>query len=132
MKLILVAEDEQLTRWSVSEFLRSEHFEVTEAPDGKTAIELIEQQHFDAVISDYSMPGRITGLDVLRHYRERWPEKLAVLITGHDADTKTEVEALGGIYLRKPIFLEELLGILSSRANEYDHGSRSYPPDEQT
>ena len=123
MKTILVAEDEQFTRWSVSEFLRREHFDVTEAEDGLTAIKLIDQKTFDAVVSDYLMPGGVNGLDVLRHYHKLWPEKLAVLVTGQDGVTKSGVEAIGGIYLRKPVFLEELLGILSSRIHEDDHTS---------
>lgn len=115
MKTILVAEDEQFTRWTVSEFLRREHFEVTEAGDGATAIEFIDQRPFDAVISNYLMPGGLNGLDVLRRYHELSPEKLVVLVTGPDGVTKTEVEAIGGIYLEKPVFLEELLSILNSR-----------------
>lgn len=118
MKTILIAEDERLARWSVSEFLRTEHFEVTEADDGQTAVELIDHKAFDVVISDYSMPGKFNGLDVLRHYHELWPRKLKVLITGQNSDTKTEVEAIGGVYLKKPIFFEELLAIVNSRENE--------------
>lgn len=118
MKAILVAEDERLARWSVAEFLRSEHFTVTEAEDGQRAIELVDLQAFDAVISDYGLPGKLNGLDVLRRYHERCPEKIKVLITGRDIDVRTEVEALGGVYLQKPVFLEDLLAVVSSRSSE--------------
>jgi DNA-binding NtrC family response regulator len=117
MALVLVAEDEQFTRWSVSEFLRTEHYQVDEASDGKTAIELIQAKRFDVVISDYSMPGQLTGLDVLTHYHRRFPDKLKVLITGQDGEAQEEVKAIGGIYLQKPVFLEELIGIVNRRLN---------------
>lgn len=118
MKTILVAEDERLARWSVSEFLRTEHFNVIEAADGQTAMDLVDMKPFDIVISDYALPGKLNGLDVLRRYHERWPEKLKVLITGQNADIRTEVEALGGIYLQKPVFLEDLLAVVNSRSSE--------------
>jgi DNA-binding NtrC family response regulator len=117
MTAILVAEDEQLTRWSVSETLRNEHYEVAEAPNAQAAINLLDEKNFDAVISDYQMPGTLTGLDVLKHYHEHCPNKLKVLITGQNSDTKTEIEAIGGIYLQKPVFLEDLLGIVTRRLN---------------
>jgi len=82
MASILVAEDEQLTRWNVAQTLRLESYEVDEAPDGETAIELIRNKSFDAVISDYLMPGRFTGLDVLKEFRQTHPDSLIVLLTG--------------------------------------------------
>jgi DNA-binding NtrC family response regulator len=118
MKAVLVAEDEPLARWSVSEFLRREGFEVAEADDGETAMELIDHEPFDIVISDYSLAGKLNGVDVLRHYHERRPEKLKVLITGQNGDAQADAEAIGGIYLRKPVFLEDLLAIVNSRIHE--------------
>lgn len=115
MTAILVAEDEQFTRWSVSETLRMERYEVKEAADGQAAIHLIEAKTFDVVISDYSMPGQLTGLDVLMRYHQQYPDKLKVLLTGQDGDARRKVESIGGIYLRKPVFLEDLLGIINSR-----------------
>ncbi len=118
MKPILVAEDEPLARWSVSEFLRREGFEVAEADNGEAAIKLIDQKPFEIVISDYSLSGKVNGLDVLRHYHKRWPDKLKVLITGQNGDAQADAEAIGGFYLRKPVFLEDLLAVVNSRINE--------------
>jgi DNA-binding NtrC family response regulator len=116
MACILVAEDEHLTRWSVAESLRLEFYQVDEASDGESAIELINSKHFDAVVSDYLMSrGRLTGLDVLKHFHQLNPDKPIVLVTGQDGAKKAEVESIGGVYLRKPIFLEDLLGIINRR-----------------
>jgi DNA-binding NtrC family response regulator len=115
MLTILVAEDENLARWSVAEFLREEKYDVDEAPDGETAINLIDSKRFDAVISDYRMPGGLTGLDVLRHYHHRCPDKAKVLMTAQNDVAQTEVEAIGGTYLSKPFLLEDLLGIINRR-----------------
>lgn len=125
MANILVAEDEQLTRWSVSETLREERFVVDEAGDGQTAIRLMDVKTFDAVISDYSMPGALTGLDVLKHYHQRCPNKLKVLITAQNPDAKKEVERMGGVYLQKPVFLEDLVAIVNRRV---DHTRPNLPP----
>lgn len=118
MKCILVAEDEQLARWSVSETLRLEHYEVAEAPDAQTAISLIDAKDFDAVVSDYRMPGPLDGLDVLKHFHELNPDKLIVLVTGQNGDKQGDIEAIGGIYLRKPVFIEDLLGIINRRLKD--------------
>jgi DNA-binding NtrC family response regulator len=115
MTTILVAEDEQLTRWSVSETLREERFVVDEAQDGQTAIKLVDEKSFDAVITDYAMPGPLTGLDVLKHYHDRSPNSLKVLITAQNGDAKREVEAIGGIYLQKPLFLGDLIAVINRR-----------------
>jgi two-component system, response regulator PdtaR len=115
MIAILVAEDEDLARWSVAEFLREEKYQVDEVGDAQTAISLIDSKNFDAVITDYRMPGGLTGLDVLRHYHQRCPDKAKILITAQNDVSQTEVEAIGGTYLPKPFLLEDLLGIINRR-----------------
>jgi DNA-binding NtrC family response regulator len=117
MKAVLVAEDEHLTRWSVAESLREEHYDVAEAGDGRKAIELITARTFDVVITDYWMPGTINGLDVLRYYQRVAPGRVKVLITSN-ADANREVKALGGVLLSKPFLLEDLVGIVNSRSQK--------------
>jgi CheY-like chemotaxis protein len=73
---VLVVEDEPLIRFDLAEFLRKNEYEVYEARDGKTAIDLIQMKTFAAVISDYRMPGSVNGVDVLNYYHLRSPENV--------------------------------------------------------
>jgi DNA-binding NtrC family response regulator len=115
MAHVLVVDDEPLIRFDLAEFLRMRQYEVDEARDGKTAIDLIEIKSFDAVISDYRMPGALNGVDVLNYYHVRYPEKVKVLITGFGTDeTQKQVAAVGGVFLRKPFLNRDLLRALDS------------------
>jgi DNA-binding NtrC family response regulator len=115
MTRVLVVEDEPLIRFDIADFLRTKHYEVDEARDGKTARDLIDIKSFDAVISDYRMPGVLSGLDVLNYYHLRHPANVKVLITGYGTDeTKRQVEAVGGVFLRKPFLHGDLLSALNS------------------
>jgi CheY-like chemotaxis protein len=53
-------------------------YEVYGARDGETAIDFINHKDFDAVISDYRMPGQVTGLEVLAHYHQRHAGRVKV------------------------------------------------------
>ncbi|HXV41425.1 MAG TPA: response regulator, partial [Anaerolineae bacterium] len=78
-------------------------YEVTTANDGATAMELIQKQKFDLIITDYMMPG-MTGVDLVQAVRKVSPETQVVLMTAHDTrgmrDT-VETLKLGG-YVGKP------------------------------
>ncbi|MGH7826049.1 MAG: response regulator [Candidatus Binatia bacterium] len=113
MACVLVAEDEPLVRLSLLDSLRMQKYEVYGARDGETAIEFMDHKSFDAVISDYRMPGRVTGIDVLTHFHVRHAGKVKVLITGYGtSDTQNQVEAIGGIFIPKPFVMEKLIDLI--------------------
>jgi DNA-binding NtrC family response regulator len=115
MARVLVVEDEPFIRFDLAEFLRDRKYEVDEARDAKTAIDLIEIKSFVAVISDYRMPGALSGLDVLNYYHLRYPDNVKVLITAHGTDDiQKQVEAVGGVFLRKPFRYGDILRALDS------------------
>ena len=68
MEKILIADDEQLMRQLVNDFLTPEGYEVIEAADGKEAIEMYDKYHPDLVLLDVMMPG-YDGWTVCREIR---------------------------------------------------------------
>ncbi|QSF42485.1 response regulator [Paenibacillus tianjinensis] len=60
---LLIADDEAVLRFLISETLENEGYTITEASDGKEAIQVINETSFDLVILDYMMP-EVTGIDV--------------------------------------------------------------------
>ncbi len=107
---ILIAEDEDGVRDSLSQVLQEEGYEVVATADGAAAIAALGTREFDLVISDLRMPGK-DGLEVLRHARETAPQTLVLIMTAH-ATVETAVEALRGgaqDYLLKPVMFDDLL-----------------------
>lgn len=100
---ILVVDDEGANRYSVSKTLQRVGYMVNEAANGEEALELIQKQHFDVVLTDIRMPG-VDGVELLRRIKDEAPDAIVILMTGY-ASLGTAVEALrlgAHDYLIKP------------------------------
>jgi DNA-binding NtrC family response regulator len=105
---ILVVDDEQLIRWSLAERLRTDGYEVLEAPTGEDALARI-LDGVDLVLLDYKLPD-IDGVTVLRRIKEHDPDILVILLTAF-ATVETAVEAMKiGAYhfANKPFNLDDI------------------------
>lgn len=91
-KRILVVDDNELFRDSIVETLRRQFYETEAAKDGPSAIEIIEQRHFDLVISDMKMPG-MSGIELLEQIKSINPEIPFLIITAYGA-IETAVDAM--------------------------------------
>jgi two-component system response regulator PilR (NtrC family) len=106
---ILVVDDERSMRELLAIVLRREGYEVLLAENGRAAIELLEREPVDILISDIKMPD-LSGVDVLRAAKKIDPDILGIMITAF-ASTETAVEAmrLGACdYLSKPFDIDLL------------------------
>jgi CheY-like chemotaxis protein len=103
---ILVVDDMEANRELLSERLSERGHLVFQAADGESALELIEQQSFDAVILDVMMP-KIDGLTLLRIIREKHSlAELPVLMATARGERGDLIEALrlgANDYLVKPL-----------------------------
>jgi DNA-binding NtrC family response regulator len=105
---ILIADDEKNTREGLARALQR-HYNVLLAEDGRRALELLEQQPVDVVLSDVRMPG-MDGLTLLSRALARQPQPLVILLTAYGT-VETAVEAMKrGAYdfLTKPVNLDQL------------------------
>ena len=75
---ILVVDDEALIRWSLTERLKSEGYQVIEAETGRSAVEKLPEG-VDLVLLDYKLPDT-DGLSVLRKIKEFDPDILVILL----------------------------------------------------
>ena len=106
---ILVVDDEESIREFLEIMLKKEGYEVTTAEDGAKAKEILTKKSFDMIISDMQMPN-VTGIELLRHVRESYPDLVFMIITAFGT-TETAVEAmkLGAYdYLTKPFKIDEV------------------------
>ncbi len=84
--------------------------------DGQEAKKLIEEDNFDYVLLDCSMPN-ITGLELIEKARQRNPGARIVLISGFPAVDSRIVQKIGGdLFIHKPIQLEEIDAIFNPPA----------------
>ena len=107
---ILIAEDHEVARKSIKEYLQHEGYRVEEAADGDAAIDAVNNSDFDLVITDLKMP-QASGLDVLKHVREISPNTLVIVTTAFGS-VESAIEALrygAQDYVIKPIIFEDLL-----------------------
>jgi DNA-binding NtrC family response regulator len=105
---ILVVDDEALIRWSLTERLRAEGYDVLEAETGETALEKL-LEGVDLVLLDYRLPDT-DGVSVLRKIKEFDQDILVILLTAY-ASVDTAVEAMKqGAYhfANKPFNLDEV------------------------
>jgi len=108
-KTVLVVDDEELIRWSLSEHLRGDGFEVLEAKDGQDCLDKVATLIPDLIITDLKMP-RIDGMEALRRLREQDVDVPVIVLTAHGAvDSAIEATRLGAkAYLSKPFDLREV------------------------
>jgi len=106
---ILIVDDEINARDGLRKALERPEWAIETAPDGKEAMEKLQQRSFDLMLTDIRMP-RMGGMELLRHAREQWPEMDVMVITAY-GEVKNAVEAMktGACdYLQKPIDLDEI------------------------
>lgn len=115
---ILLTDDEAPQREAIAGFLRKKGFKISEAEDGKTAIEKIRAENLDMVITDFKMPD-ITGEQVLKQAMEINPMLPVVVMTAYGSvESAVEIMKSGAYdYIQKPLQLDELL-IIINRARE--------------
>lgn len=107
---ILIVDDEEIIRDSLSFVLKKEGYSVQEAENGKIALEYVKDRSFDLLITDIEMP-EMKGIELLEHVTQISPETLVVIITAYGSiDTAIAALRKGAVdYILKPVEFDELL-----------------------
>ena len=78
---ILVVDDDEIVRLTLSDILRLNDFEVTTASTVSEALSQITAHRFDALLSDLHMPGAGDGLTVVSAMRHANPQAITMLLS---------------------------------------------------
>ncbi len=107
---ILVADDEPHIREVIRAYLERESYEVLEAPDGETALELARTAGLDLLVLDVMLPLR-SGFDVLRTLRSEGSSVGVVMLTARDdvIDRVAGLELGADDYVVKPFEPREVV-----------------------
>jgi diguanylate cyclase (GGDEF)-like protein len=123
---ILAVDDQRYFRELLEGMLAEDGYEVVTAASGEEALRIIEQSHFDIVLTDLVMPG-MDGNDLVHRVKQRDPEQEIVVVTGV-VDVKTAVDSMklgASEYLIKPFdratLANSLEKILHNRRLKAEH-----------
>ncbi len=111
---LLLVDDEPLLRRAVAELLSDRGFEVQEAESGESAVALLADFAFDALVTDLRLPG-LSGAAVIDAAIERYPNIVIVVVTGYGT-VRDAVEAIkrgASDFVAKPFQIDELLHALN-------------------
>src|SRR5687767_5045669 len=114
-KHLLIVDDEKALREAIAERLSDHGFAVEQAGSGEQALERLADFAYDIIITDLRLPG-MDGRQVLDAALERYPELIAIVITGYGT-VKDAVDAIkqgASDFITKPFQFDALLHVLNS------------------
>lgn len=118
--LLLLVDDDSQIRQLLSEVGSREGFEVLEAANGVTALDLLRRKHMDLVLLDLHMP-QLNGLDVLRAVRDSGLAAPIALMSGAaSAEDAVEAIKLGASeYFSKPLDIPRVRSVMRAMRQQF-------------
>ncbi|MBW2262090.1 MAG: sigma-54-dependent Fis family transcriptional regulator [Deltaproteobacteria bacterium] len=122
---ILIVDDEPNMLKVLGALLKREGYHIIEAMNGEDALELLEEHHVDAMVTDMKMPG-MDGMQVLDTALDRHADLPVIMITAHGTiDTAVEALKKGAFdYVTKPFEWSELRSVIAKAVQTVKLGSR--------
>jgi len=107
--LLLICDDEELIRWSLSEHLEGQGYRTLQCEDGERCLQALKEHAPALVLLDLKMP-KVGGLEVLETARKDGNDVPIVVLTAHGGiESAVEATRLGAnAYLTKPFDLREV------------------------
>lgn len=119
---ILLVDDEPNVLKSLRRIFVDENYHILTATSGKDALKQLEQHSIQLIISDHRMP-ELTGSELLREIKQRWPDVIRIMLTGY-ADVQSVMGAVknGAVYkfITKPWNDDDLRLTVSLALQQYD------------
>jgi signal transduction histidine kinase len=115
----LVVDDEEEVAAVVGDILSAAGHTVVTARSGQEGVERVGAERFDVVFTDLAMPG-MTGWQVARTVKDRWPEVAVVMMSGFGVEVPPEDLHTRGVdlVLAKPLQVQDVLRALGSVRRE--------------
>lgn len=116
---ILVVDDEEIVRISCERILSPAGYRVDVTPDGRKALQMLEQNKYDLVLSDLKMP-HMDGMEVLAEIKKRTPQARVIIITGYSTvEIAVKAIKMGAYnYIEKPFNPETLISAVKEALGE--------------
>jgi DNA-binding NtrC family response regulator len=128
-KRVLLVDDENAIRETLSAILRRYGLIVTAAATMADAFQEIQSKQFDLLLCDLNIERKSDGLEVVREMRKTNPDCIVVILTGCPAmDTAAEATRLGADdYIAKPASVDMLVAMIGERLRGAGRRARVSP-----
>ena len=116
---ILVVDDDVGIRENIADLLGTEHYHVLSAGDANEAMEVLEMEHVDLLLTDFQMPGR-NGVELIEAARQSNHKIPAILMTAYlyVYEQIAEERRKGITLLQKPFDADEILRVVADGLRE--------------
>ncbi|HHM02925.1 MAG TPA: sigma-54-dependent Fis family transcriptional regulator [Caldithrix abyssi] len=117
---ILVVDNEEGIRHSVARVLEKAGHTVSQAKNGRQALDILAEGHFALIISDKNMP-HMDGIELLRTVKKEYPVIEFIIITGHGSiEDAVKAMRMGAYdFITKPFKKDELLQLTVKALERY-------------
>src|SRR3989304_9178255 len=107
---ILIVDDEESIRTSLSGVLKDEGYRISTVVNGEDAIDKVKSDSFDVMLLDIWLPG-MDGMEALKQIKVLKPELPVIMISGHgNIETAVKCTKLGAYdFIEKPLSIEKVL-----------------------
>lgn len=109
--VVLIVEDEPLIMMLLSDYLSGEGYRVLQAENGEQAFEILATRpHLDLMITDYRLPGGISGVMIAEPAVKLRPDLKVIFISGYPAEIAESGSPIAtrAPILAKPFTMESL------------------------
>ena len=105
---ILIVDDDAAIRGMLYDLL-SEKYECNTASMAEEALQYLEVEKYDAIVTDLAMPG-LTGIELLKRVQQTYLKTPVILISGRGTEQDPEdlIELGAFAYVTKPFNLDEI------------------------
>jgi CheY-like chemotaxis protein len=115
--MILLVEDDVVTRYAFARLLRVAGHIVVEAADGAEALRLLDSHPFELVVTDFEIPA-MNGFSLIGRIRERWPTMPIVLMSGYLSQSAGDVIlrefGYDAKFVQKPVMASTLVAVVTN------------------
>ena len=108
---VLLVEDEKSIADGIIYNLKNEGLKVTHVDDGKIALDIFDEEHFDLIILDIMLP-EVSGLEICKAIRKSSNVPIIMLTAKDDENDKISGLEMGADdYITKPFSVKELISL---------------------
>ncbi len=107
---VLIVEDDSMTRKALEHRMKIDGYEVVSAPDGKQALEILQKENIDLLLTDLHMPN-FSGLDLIKFVRSNLKLNIPIIMVtrvGLEETVLSAFELGADDYITKPFSPDEL------------------------
>lgn len=137
MKKLLFVEDDQNLSSIVKENLEDLGFKVYHVITGEEALDTLKSEHFDLILMDVELPGKLNGFDTAEAIRIIYPLLPIIFATGRKSgeDIKRGFQIKNMDYIKKPYGIKEimlriegLIGAIKPTSSQLGIGNFTFEP----